>query len=472
MTQDPIQRQMLAQVGEPELFESAQAYARAYMTGVRDRRVFPTDDALAALSAFDEPLPDAPAPPGEILRRLHEQGSPATVATTGGRYFGFVTGGAVPAAIAARWLSDAWDQVAALHVLSPVAAHLEAVCERWIVELLGLPRETVAGFVSGTSAATLCGLAAGRDELLRRRGWDATTRGLFGAPELRVVMTAQAHATVSKALSLLGLGRERVESVPADAQGRMMPSRMPELDDRCLVIAQAGNVSTGSFDPLDEIGERAHRAGAWVHVDGAFGLWAAGSRGTRELTRGLEQADSWSVDAHKTLNAPYDCGIVLCRHRDALVSALQATDPYILYGERRDGMLYTPEMSRRARSIELWATLRSLGRSGVEELVDRLCRHARRFAAALAARGFRIRNDVVFNQVLVACERPDLTAATLAGIQRSGECWCGGSTWEDEPVIRISVCSWATTDADVDRSVDAFVHARDEAERSLGSRAS
>ena len=467
MRRDALQERMLAQMGSRELFQPAQAFARAYMMGVRERNVFPTDEALAGLAEFDEPLPDGPEDAVEILRRLQAHGSPATVATTGGRYFGFVVGGALPAATAARWLADAWDQVSALHVISPVASRLEEVCERWIVDLLGLPADTVAGFVSGTSSATLCGLAAGRNVLLERTGWDANQRGLFGAPELRVVMSEQAHATVPKALALLGLGRERVEFVPADDQGRMIPSRMPGLDGRCLVIAQAGNVNSGSFDPLDEIGERARRAGAWLHVDGAFGLWAAASRDKRALTRGIEAADSVSVDAHKTLNAPYDSGVILCRHRDALVSALQATESYILYGERRDGMLYTPEMSRRARAIELWATLKALGRSGVEELVDRLCRHARRFADLLAARGFRVLNDVVFNQVLVACERPELTAATLAGIERSGECWCGGATWRGEPVIRISVCSWATTEADVDRSVEAFARASEEAERSL-----
>lgn len=449
------------------LFEQARGYAYAYMDAIDERRVFPAPAALAALDAFDEPLPAGPGAPEEILRLLHEHGSPATVATTGGRYFGFVTGGALPVALAARWLADVWDQVPALHLLSPAVARLEAVCERWIVELLGLPEGTVAGFVSGTSAATMCGLAAGRNELLRRVGWDAGERGLFGAPELRVVVTEQAHATAPKALALLGLGRTRLEAVPADAQGRMIPARMPELDERCLVIAQAGNVNSGSFDPLDEIGERVRRAGAWFHVDGAFGLWAAASSKRSALTRGLEHADSWSVDGHKTLNTPYDCGIVLCRDRDALVSALQAADAYILYGPHRDGMLFTPDMSRRARAVELWATLKALGRSGVGELVDQLCDRATRFAGALRARGFRVLNDVVFNQVLVACEHPELTRATLRRVQESGECWCGGSSWAGEPVIRISVCSWATTPADVDRSVEAFVAARSRARREV-----
>lgn len=462
-----LQEEMHSQIRGRELFERAKTYAYAYMDSVCDRNVVPSDKAIQALNAFDESLPREPGNPGEILRLLHEYGSPATVAQTGGRYFGFVNGGAVPAALAARWLSDVWDQNAALNIISPVVSRLEAICERWLVEILGLPTSTVAGFVSGTSTATLCGLAAGRNELLKRRGWDVNSNGLFGAPPLRVILGEQAHATVFKALSLLGLGRARVELAHVDGQGRMHADQMPELDDRSLVIAQAGNVNTGAFDPFDEICDRARRTGAWVHIDGAFGLWAAGSRTKRLLTHGIENADSWSVDAHKTLNAPYDCGIILCAHRESLVTAMQATASYIHYSDKRDGMLYTPEMSRRARGVELWATLKALGKNGVEELVDRLCGHADRFAALLRGKGFRVLNDVVFNQVLVACDTPKHTKATLENLQKSGECWCGGSAWNGEPVIRISVCSWATTAADVERSVAAFIKARDTANLSI-----
>jgi glutamate/tyrosine decarboxylase-like PLP-dependent enzyme len=344
--------------------------------------------------------------------------------------------------------------------MSPLASQLEAVCEQWIVELLHLPVGTAAGFLGGTSTSTLCGLAAGRNELLKRLGWDVNSDGLFGAPSLRIVLSEQAHASVFKSLGLLGLGKGRVERVPADAQGRMIADQLPMLDNRTLVIAQAGNVNTGAFDPIDGICDRAQVAGAWVHVDGAFGLWAAGSRTKRSLTRGLERADSWSVDAHKTLNAPYDCGIILCKHREVLVSALQTTAAYLLDSDTRDGMHYCLDMSRRARVVELWATLKFLGAAGVEQLVDRLCRYAELFAQRLELAGFRILNDVVFNQVLVACETPALTQATLGIIQRSGECWCGGSSWRNEPVIRLSVCSWATTVADIDRSVAMFVKAR------------
>jgi glutamate/tyrosine decarboxylase-like PLP-dependent enzyme len=463
-----LQQEMLEQLASRDCFDQARAAAYEYLDGLLERRVFPDAEALRGLDAFDEPLPDQPERASEILRLLHEHGSPATVASAGGRYFGFVTGGALPAAVAARWLADVWDQNPALYVLSPIASRLEAICEKWVVDLLRLPSDTVAGFVSGTSSATLCGLAAGRNHLLKRAGWDVIQDGLAGAPPLRVVVGEQAHVTVFKALALLGIGRSRLEMVPVDEQGRMRLEALPELDGTCLVIAQAGHVNSGAFDPIDAICDRARRAGAWVHVDGAFGLWAAASRDKRVLTRGIEKADSWSADAHKTLNVPYDCGIVLCRNRDALVSALQANDSYILYGEQRDGMLFTPEMSRRSRAIELWSSLKALGRAGVEDLVDRLCAHAERLATKLKAQEFRVLNDVVFDQVLVACESPEQTRGTLQEIQASGECWCGGALWNGEPVIRVSVVSWATTAEDVDRAVAAFVTAREAASASAG----
>ncbi len=443
------------------LYEQAKEYALDYMRTVDDRPVFPGPEAIAGLDAFREPLPDAPADPRDILARLHRCGSPATVAQTGGRYFGFVNGGIIPAALAARWLGDTWDQNAALYVISPVTAVLEEVCESWLVDLLGLPAGTAAGFVSGTSTASLCGLAAGRDFLLRRKGWDAGADGLFGAPEIRVVLGAGAHSTVYKALSILGLGKDRLIKVPTDDQGRMLTDSLPPLDDNTLLILQAGNVATGAFDPFAAICPRAREAGAWVHVDGAFGLWAAASPALRSLTAGVDLADSWSADAHKTLNAPYDSGVVLCRHRDALAQAMNMTGSYIVYSEQRDGMIYTADMSRRARAVELWASLKALGRTGAGQLVDDLCRKARRFAAALEKDGFRILNDVCFNQVLVACRDEAATKKTLENIQRSGECWCGPAQWQGETVIRISVCSYRTTDEDIDRSVRAFAQARE-----------
>lgn len=456
-----LQNKLMAQRAEKAIFEQAQRYAFEYMDGIDGRSVTPTADAIAALNQFDNALPEVPETAESILRQLHEIGSPATVAQTGGRYFGFVNGSAVPAALAARWLADVWDQNAALYVMSPVAARLEQLCEAWSRELLGLPNKTVAGLVGGTSIATLCGLAAGRHALLARQGWFVNEDGLFGAPPLRVVLSESAHSSVFKALALLGLGNRRVELVPADDQGRLDPAHLPPLNANTLLILQAGNVNTGAFDDFETLCAKAQEAGAWVHVDGAFGLWAAASPRFRHLAQGIETADSWSVDGHKTLNTPYDCALVLCRHVDALAGAMQATGAYLTYSEQRDGMLYTPDMSRRARAVELWATLRALGKSGVAELVETLCDRAAHFGALLVQNGFSVPNDVVFNQVLVQGETAAQTKAILAAVQASGECWCGGTTWRGDPAIRVSVCSWATTAADVERSVAAFVAARE-----------
>ena len=447
------------------IYRQAFDCAMDYLDSQRKRPVFPTSKSLLALNKLDEPLPQGPSAAADVLRLLHEIGSPATVAQGGGRYFGFVNGGVFPAALAARLLADVWDQNAALQVMSPIAAKLEAICETWLVDLLDLPAGAAAGFVSGTSIATVCGLLAGRNAILQKHGWDASERGLFGAPPIRVVLSGAAHASVDKALSILGMGSAQVERVAADEQGRIDVRKMPPLDDNTLLILQAGNVNSGAFDDFATICARARRAGAWAHIDGAFGLWARACQATAHLTAGMELADSWSADAHKTLNSPYDCGIILCKDRQALAGALQAQGDYFIYGHERDGMLYTPEMSRRARSVELWALLKALGRAGIDELVAQLCARARQFAEGLAGNEFRILNDIVFNQVLVACETPEHTQRTLREIQASGVCWCGGSTWQGEPVIRISVCSWATSEDDVRLSVEAFVAARERALR-------
>ncbi|MAG57866.1 MAG: aspartate aminotransferase family protein [Planctomycetes bacterium] len=447
----------------PVLLNQAHRHAVEHIEGLEARSVFPTAAALEGLTGFDEPLPAEPSPAAEVLETLHRIGSPATVAQTVGRYFGFVDGGALPVGVAARWLADVWDQNTAQYVMSPVASHLEEVCEAWIVDLLGLPGGTAAGFVCGTTLANFSGLCAGRNELLRRRGWDVAKKGLHGAPRLRVLAGDDAHASVFKVVSLLGMGTECVELIETDEQGRMIPDRIPDLAESALVITQAGNVNSGAFDPVGAVCDRVQSVGSWVHVDGAFGLWAGASPALRSLYEGCERADSWSVDAHKTLNVPYDSGIVLCRDRAALTSAFEASGAYFQWTDRREGMQYTPTMSRRARGVELWAVLKSLGRSGVAALIDRLVEHAGLFATLLRETGFEIRNDVVFNQVLISCEDDELTARTLERVQASGECWCGGSVWNGSNVIRISVCDWATSAEDVERAVAAFVRARDEA---------
>lgn len=457
---DSLRTAMFAEMESGEILSHALAYGREYAAGVHEQRVFPAKDTLANLDVFDEALPAEPGDALELLAKLHAVGSPGTVAQTGGRYFGLVNGGLVPAALGARVLADTWDQNAVLHATSPINAKLEEVVERWLCQLLGLPETMVAGYVSGTSMGTACGLAAARFRLLTGAGWDVNRRGLNGAPKLRIVTGRHTHGTVVKVLALLGLGTDCIEWVDVDEQGRVQFDSLPELDNRTIVILQAGNVNSGAFDPIRAICEKARAAGAWVHVDGAFGMWAAASEKLRHLTDGVDMVDSLSVDAHKTLNAPYDCGIVMCADKEALVAALQNSGAYIAYTENRDGMLYTPEMSRRARAVDLWATLRYLGRAGVDQLVWGLHERAQQFATELAAEGFEILNDCVFNQVIVACENASLTQATIQNIQDSGEAWVGGSTWFDRPVIRVSVCSWATTNEDVTRSVKAFVAAR------------
>ncbi|MCK5201661.1 MAG: aspartate aminotransferase family protein [Spirochaetales bacterium] len=455
-----IQAKMFLELKDKELFRRAGNYALEYAETALDRNVFPDDKALKNLVSFEEDMPIGPLDAVSILDWLHKYGSPATVSQIGGRYFGFVDGGVIPAALAVKWLTDFWDQNTPMYVTSPVVARIESVVEKWLRQIFFLPDETVAGFVSGSSMAILCGLAAARFRILEKQGWDVNKKGLAGAPPFRVVLGRQAHGSVIKGLAILGIGSEQLEYADVDDQGRIIPETLPELDDRTILILQAGHVCTGSFDPFDKIMPIAEKAGVWVHIDGAFGLWAAGSNRFNNLTTGMSRADSWSADGHKTLNTPYDSGIILCKDREALISALHASGSYLLYGEERDGMLYTPEMSRRARAVEMWAALKFLGTRGLAELVEGLHERALQFAAEFNEQGFNVLNDVVFNQVLVSCKDDNLTERVLKLVQQSGECWCGNAEWDNKYVIRVSVCSWATTAADVSRSVKAFVDAR------------
>jgi glutamate/tyrosine decarboxylase-like PLP-dependent enzyme len=391
-----------------------------------------------------------------VLALLDRVGSPATMITTAGRFFGFVNGGAVPACLAASWLVSAWDQNAALGVMSPAAAAFEAVALQWVRDLLQLPARAGGVVVTGATAANLCGLAAARHVLLAHAGWDAENDGLFGAPPITVVVGHEVHVSVIKALGLLGLGRRRVHRVAVDGQGRMRPDALPELDDRTIVCIQAGNVNTGAFDPAVEICERAHAAGAWVHVDGAFGLWATCSPAYRDLTEGFERADSWATDGHKWPNVGYDCGIALVRDPRALSDAMALSSAYFNPGDAAEPGQCGPEFSRRARGVELWAALRALGREGLANLVERTCAHARQFADGLRNRGHEILNDVVLNQVLVSFGSPARTRAIIAAIQQDGTCWCGATEWQGRTAMRISVSSWATSADDVEMSLAAI----------------
>ncbi len=440
------------------LFEQAAARAIHYHETVNERPVFPPHIAVERLNELGGPLPEQPGDPAEVLTLLDEVGSPATVATTGGRYFGFVTGGALPATVAANWLAGSWDQNVAMNVMSPVAAKLEEISLGWLVDVLGLPEATGCAFVTGATMANFTGLLAARRAVLQRAGWDVEADGLFGAPPVTVVVGGEAHASLLKALAMVGFGRNRVVTVPADEQGRMRADALPTISAPAIVCLQAGNVNSGAFDPAAEIIPRAHEAGAWVHVDGAFGLWAAASPAYQQLMAGFADADSWATDSHKWLNTPYDCGLAFVRDEAALRGAMSSSAPYYLTsGAARDPINYTPESSRRARGVEVWAALRSLGRAGLADMIERCCRHASRFSEGLRAAGYDVLNEVVLNQVLVAFGDDETTRRVIAGVQDDGTCWCGGTVWQGRAAMRISVSSWATTDADVGHSLDAML---------------
>lgn len=440
-----------------DLYADTARRAARYADALGARGVAPSPSALAALAGFDRPLPEQSSTAESVIAELDELGSPATMATTGGRFFGFVTGGALPVTVAANWLATTWDQNAAMVVTAPVNAQLEIVAARWLTGLLGLPAQAGCGFVTCATTANFAALAAARHALLARAGWDVEGQGLFGAPPLTVVVGAEVHSSMEKALAMVGFGRARVLRVPADAQGRMIAAQLPAVDDRTIVCVQAGNVNTGAFDPVGEICERVRAQGAWVHVDGAFGLWAAAVPEFAHLAAGLGAADSWGTDAHKWLNVPYDCGLVFVRDAEALRAAMAAGGAYIKQDETRIPYQYTPDFSRRARGIEVWAALRQLGRAGLVELIDRCCRQARRFARELSAAGCQVLNEVVLNQVLVSFGTAERTRAVIRRVQEEGSCWCGGTLWQGHAAMRISVSSWATTDADVERSIAAIV---------------
>ena len=440
-----------------EVLALASAKAAQYVSSAPTRRVSPSPEAVNALSRFQEALPEAGTNPRAVIELLHEVGSPATVASTGGRYFGFVIGGSLPAVTAASWLASAWDQNAALRVMSPVAAELEDVVLRWIRELLGLPIDCDGGLVTCATAANFTALATARSALLARDGWNVEENGMFGAPPIQVIVGEEVHASMEKALSLAGFGKKRITIVPTDSQGRLHAEKLPPISPRSIVCIQAGNVNTGAFDFAEEICLRAHEAGAWVHVDGAFGLWAGVSPKYRQLTKGFERADSWATDAHKWLNVGYDSGIVMVRDAMALRRAMTISAAYLESGANREPMNHVPDASRRARGIELWAALKSLGRAGVSELVERTCQLALRFAEKLKSAGHQILNDVVINQVLVSFGSASKTREVIRRVQQSGTCWCGGTVWHGNTAMRISVSSWVTTEEDIDRSADAVI---------------
>ncbi|HTP13878.1 MAG TPA: aminotransferase class V-fold PLP-dependent enzyme [Bacteroidota bacterium] len=441
-----------------QLLEDSAQRAIRYLEGLPTRRVSPSQQAVDHLGVLDGPLSAKGASNDEVLAQLDDICSPASMAMAGPRFFGFVIGGSLPVTVAAQWLAAAWDQNAGLYNVTPAVAKLEQIVLKWMLDLLHLPPGSGGAFVTGATMANFCSLAAARHNILKQAGWNVEADGLFGAPPITVIVGEEAHPTLFKSLGLLGLGRNRVVRVPVDSQGRMRADRLPRIAGPTIVCVQAGNVNTGAFDPIAAVCEPAHDAGAWVHVDGAFGLWALSTPALAHLTAGVSGADSWATDAHKWLNVPYDSGISFVRDSEALRAAMAITAEYLPTDTtHRNPSDYVPELSRRARGVELWAALKSLGTSGVAAMIERSCRHAKKFAEGLRSDGFQVLNDVVLNQVLVSFGDPDTTHRIIAEIQSDGTCWCGGTVWQGKTAMRISVSCWATTDEDVDKSLAAII---------------
>ncbi len=449
-----------------DLLRETADLAADFLESVPDRPVFPQVSLDDLRARFGGPLAEGPSDPAEVVRQLARSGSAAAVAIPSGRYFGFVIGGAVPAALAADWLTSTWDQNAGLYVGGPAASVVEEVAGAWLTELLNLPAGASYAFVTGSQMAHATALAAARNQVLGAVGWDVELKGLAGSPPIRVLAGAKRHATLDRALRLVGLGLDSVVEIPADGQGRMSVEPLRAAlrgEGPTIVCAQAGEVNTGAFDPLEAIADAARETGAWLHVDGAFGLWAAASPRLARLVAGAERADSWAVDGHKWLNVPYDSGIVFCARPDAHRAAMTTAAEYLIQaapGAERDQVDWTPEFSRRARGFAVYAAIRSLGRSGIAELVERCCDHAQRFAEGLAAvPGAAVLNEVVLNQVLFRFESDERTTAVLRAVQDGGVAWMSGTTWDGRAAIRLSVSNWSTTEDDVDRTLAEFARA-------------
>ncbi len=450
---------------DPDPLDLARDHARSFLADVDRRPVATPVDAQALYDALSHPLADEGLPPAAVIDELVRAADPGLTATVGPRYFGFVVGGSLPVALAADWLVSAWDQNAAFYVLSPAAAAIEEVTARWLLELLELPADASVGFTTGAQGAITTALAAARHHVLAKAGWDVERDGLIGAPPVSIFVGADAHATIFRALRLLGLGSESAVRIDADGEGRMRPDALREAltsaAGPAIVCAQAGNVNSGAIDPLAEIADVCDGR-AWLHVDGAFGLWAAAAPSTRHLLAGAERADSWALDAHKWLNTPYDGAMAIVAHPEAHGRAMSLAASYLATdGTQRDASNFVPESSRRARAIPIYAALRSLGRRGVADLVERTCAHARRFAELLGAEpAIEVLNDVVLNQVLIrVADDDEATRATIAEVQRDGTCWVGGTVWQGRAAIRISVSNWATSPSDVERSAAAILAA-------------
>lgn len=440
-----------------ELIDDFSGRAKKYFVSNDTAPVYPFPSSIEALKQLNSPLQEESLRTDEVLATLDAIGSPATVRSSGGRYFGFVTGGSLPAALAAKLLATVWDQNTCLSVMSPVAATLEDISAGWLLSVLGLPADAGVGFVTGATMANFTAVVSARQYVLKNEGWDTEAKGLFNAPEITVITGDEAHASLLRALKLAGFGRERIIRVPTDEQGKIMVEKIPALNGPTIVCVQAGNVNTGGFDDVGSVSDKVKNKNAWVHVDAAFGLWAAASPNYRRLTKGIEKADSWGADAHKWLNVPYDCGLVFVKNKTALVDAMSSTAAYLPTTTMREPFQFVPEMSREARGVAVWAALKSLGKKGLAELIERNCSYAKQFAIRLKQAGYSILNDVVLNQVLVSFGDAETTLRVIKAVQQSGVCWCGGTVWHGTTAMRISVSSWATTEDDVEKSIEAIV---------------
>ena len=440
-----------------KLLETTKEYALKYLQELPEKRVSPTKDSLNELKKLAFQLPENPTKDEDVIHFLNKAGAENTVTSNGGRYFGFVFGGATPASLAANWLAATWDQNAAFNISSPIAAKTEEVSGKWLLDLLHLPSNSGFGFVTGTTMANFCGIAAARHAILKRKGWNIEAQGLIGAPPLKIIGGEEIHASMLKALAMAGLGTETITKIPTDDQGRMIADHLPEVDDSTLICVQAGNVNTGALDPIQKICLKAQEKGAWVHVDAAFGLWTKVSPKMANQAMGCELADSWAIDLHKWLNVPYDSGLIVCKDPEMLRSAMSINAEYLPKMDGREPSHFTPEMSRRARGIEVWAALYAMGKSGLSELIERCCELAQLFAEKLRQSGFQILNEVNLNQVLVSFGEPALTNRIISRIQEDGTCWCGGTIWQNQTAMRISVSSWMTTERDIEISAASII---------------
>jgi len=431
--------------------------ALKYISNINNREVFPKNEALKNLKLIDEPLPVYPTDPIDTIELLDKIGSPASVASTGGRYFGFVIGGVVPAALGASWLASTWDQNAGIWTASPVASKIEDVALKWLKEILKLPGKCEGALVTGTTMANYVALSAARNKLLKEYGWDIDEKGMYGAPQIKIIVGEEAHTTIFKAIKMLGLGNQNIITVPVDDQGAIRADLFPDIPEPSIICLQAGNVNTGAFDPISIICEYAEGKNTWVHVDGAFGLWASASPLFEKFIKGIEKADSWATDLHKWLNVPYDNGAVFVKNRLDLIAAMSLNAAYIPVSDLRDPFLYTPELSRKARGFEAWAAIRSLGKSGISDIIERNCEYASIMAEKLKEKGIKILNKVNLNQILVQFDNNELTKKVIYDIQNDGVCWCGGTNWREKDAMRISVSSWKTTENDINMSIESIV---------------